>query len=189
LAHFNFNTADVEPGDSFEALPKGWYSAQIIESEIKPNSKNTGEVMVLIWQIVEGEFENRRIFQYLNVSHDNPVAQKIGIQELGRVCEGVGVLEMTDSEELHFKPAAIRLGQQPGNKGDPINVIEKVAPLDGELPQQQPPARQQNTRQTTQRQPATNTRQSEQTQPAQTTRQPSTGATGGGKTGPWAGRR
>ena len=48
-------------------IPAGWYRAALVEDEAQP--KNWGTGLSMQFQILGGDFENRRVFDYLCVRH------------------------------------------------------------------------------------------------------------------------
>ncbi|MBF6949467.1 DUF669 domain-containing protein, partial [Acinetobacter baumannii] len=55
--------AQAQKGGDFAPIPVGTYIAQINRSEIKSTKAGTGSYLSLGFQIVEGEYEGRMIFQ------------------------------------------------------------------------------------------------------------------------------
>jgi len=113
----NFDANDVPPAEVFELLPAGRYGAMIVESELKPTKNNDGQRLVLVWQIIEGEHEGRKIFQGLNIDNPNEKAVAIAKRELSAICHATGKIRISDSEELHDIPCVIVLKVVPA-KGD-----------------------------------------------------------------------
>ncbi|HTD74544.1 MAG TPA: DUF669 domain-containing protein [Steroidobacteraceae bacterium] len=121
-----FNPDEVEE-DAFEPLPAGDYLAQIIESEISDTKSGNGQMLKLVFEILSGDQQSRRVWDRLNIVNANPDAQRIAQQQLKRLCDACGTGAIVDSEELHFKPLNIRVGiriDKTGNYG-PQNTITK----------------------------------------------------------------
>ena len=62
-----FNAADVEPNEGFTPLPAGEYQAIISESEMKPTKDGQGKYLQLKLQILNGQHQNRTLFDRLNL--------------------------------------------------------------------------------------------------------------------------
>jgi hypothetical protein len=108
MANLNgFNASDVDPNFQLGVVPAGTYVAVITDSEMKPNSKGTGHLLYLTFQIVEGEYAGRKVWTRLNLDHPNPTAMEISKKELSAICRAVGVLEPKDSVDLHDIPLVI----------------------------------------------------------------------------------
>jgi hypothetical protein len=109
MAKFTFDATTVEPSAPTGPIPAGTYLAHAIESDLKPLKSGNGTGLALTFQILDGEFKNRRLWANLNVQHSNPEAQKIGQQQLSSLCRAVNAVKLNNSEELHFKPVKIRV--------------------------------------------------------------------------------
>lgn len=111
MASINFNPATVEPAKPLEPIPSGKYAAMMTDSDCKPNSKGTGLRMPVTFQILDGEFKGRKVFDGLNIQHENPVAQQIGQEQLSAICHAVGHLgQLEDTSQLHGKPLLLTVG-------------------------------------------------------------------------------
>lgn len=105
---FNFNAANVEPQQTaFDPVPAGNYVAVITDSEIKPT--RSGRALKLTFRIVEGQHNNRLIWANLNVENQSAQAQEIAQKQLSALCHAVGVINLTDTLQLHDKPVRIRV--------------------------------------------------------------------------------
>lgn len=109
MASISFNAANVAPSTSFDLLPAGWYNAVVAESTIKPTKSGSGQVLNLQFRVLDGQFANRVVFGRINVQNQNPVAEEIGQRDLSSLCHAVGVLQLTDTAQLHNKPVQIKV--------------------------------------------------------------------------------
>lgn len=105
----HFDATQVAPSDDIGAIPAGEYNAQIIDSDLKPTSKNDGHYLELIFQVADGEFKNRKVWANLNLDNPNPKAVEIAQRELSAICHAVGKLKIDGSQELHYRPMVIRV--------------------------------------------------------------------------------
>lgn len=114
--NINFNANDVPPQIGFEPVPNGTYRAMIVESEVKPTKDGRGKYLQLIWQILDGQFKGRKIWDRLNVQNPSEEAQRIGQAQLSAVCHATGQLKLTNSGQLHTIPVEIKVvvKQSPG---------------------------------------------------------------------------
>lgn len=123
MASINFDASQVAPQESFSPIPAGSYIAQVIESEIKPTKSGTGQMLTLRWQILDGQYKGRLVFDRLNIVNQNPEAEKIGQRQLSGVCHATGVIKLTDSSQLHNKPVKIKVKiRSDANYGDSNEV-------------------------------------------------------------------
>ena len=105
---FNFNAAQVEPQQTaFDPLPAGNYVAIVTDSDIKPT--RSGRALKLTFRIVEGQFNNRLVWANLNIENASPQAQEIAQKQLSALCHAVGVINLSDTTQLHDKPVRIRV--------------------------------------------------------------------------------
>lgn len=109
MAFIQFNAAQVQPQASFDPIPAGKYICQITESEIKSTKAGTGQQLVLTWEVLDGEFKGRKIWDRLNISNPNKQAEQISQAALSAICHACGVMQLQDSSQLHAKPMRIRV--------------------------------------------------------------------------------
>ena len=120
MATINFNANEVEPSVGFEAIPAGKYQAVIVESDMKANKAGTGEYLQLEFEIIEGEFKNRRLWTRLNLNNPNPDAVRMARADLSAICHAVNVLKPNDSVELHNIPLVINVRCRKDKNSDEI---------------------------------------------------------------------
>lgn len=104
-----FDARAVEPKKSYEALPAGWYTAAIVDSEMKPTKSGDGSFLELKMEVLEGPFKARNLWTRLNLRNRNPAAVEIARSELSSICHAIGVMTPKDSVELHNVPFAVRV--------------------------------------------------------------------------------
>lgn len=109
MSFIDFNAEEVEPNAAPEALPAGDYVAQVVGSEVKPTASGSGEYLKLEIEILSPGFSGRRVFDQLNIRNDSPEAERIGRAQLSALCHAIGVMRVTDSQQLHGKPFTIKL--------------------------------------------------------------------------------
>ncbi len=133
-----FDANQVEPNAPFVAIPPGDYPMQIIASAMEPTSKGNGRFLKLELEITDGEHKGRKTYDRLNLENPNQQAVDIARRTLSAICHGVGVLTVTDSEQLHFKPMEVKLAVVPrkdkqGNivPGEMSNEVKGYKPLGG----------------------------------------------------------
>lgn len=109
MAQLNFDANTVQPNDSIEAIPAGWYNAQIDQSEMKPTKDGSGAYLETRFSVLDGQYANRKVFVRLNLRNANPVAQEIAYKQLSSICHATGVMQVQDSQQLHGKPLKIKV--------------------------------------------------------------------------------
>jgi hypothetical protein len=94
-------------GGSFTLLAEDDYELEIIESDVKANSKGTGQNLDFKVQVVSGPHKGVTFFAGItSIGHESAQAQAIGQGQLKALCEAQGTdfTTVTDSEQLHYKP-------------------------------------------------------------------------------------
>jgi hypothetical protein len=124
-----------ETEESFDIVPIGDYIAVISESDYVPNKKGTGMILKLTWEIIDGEFKGRKIFENLNLENENAQAAQIAKKSLNSICLACGVQAVQDSAQLHGIPMLIdvRVKAAQGDY-DAQNSIKKHLPANGQAP-------------------------------------------------------
>jgi hypothetical protein len=129
----NFNPEEHE-GSKFELLPVGEYIAQITDSCVVPTKAGDGHRIGLTWQIVEGDYENRYVFENITFSHPNEMAVAIGRRQLKDLCAACGIDDpVTDVSVFRLIPCRIKVGIEKDKTGlyEDKNKVTRVLPLEG----------------------------------------------------------
>jgi hypothetical protein len=108
MPQLDFNSDDHEPVQN-DLLPRGEYKATVVASEMK-ETRSGGEMLRLEFQILEGQFLNRKVWENYNLVNISEQAVRIGKGQLSSLCRAIGVGQMKDSSELHYKPLKITVG-------------------------------------------------------------------------------
>ena len=120
----NFDASTVEPMGDFEPLPAGKYLVVITESEMKPTKAGDGEYLELVFEVVEGEYKNRKLWARLNLNNSSQKAVEIAKGKLSAVCRAVGVMTPNESAELHNIPLQVRVKcRKREDTGDIVNDV------------------------------------------------------------------
>lgn len=138
MPDFDFNPSDYQP-DEFELIEPGEYDAVIIESEKKQNSKGNGALLKLKLQIMNGKFQNRTLYDNLNLWNQSQQATEIARKSLSAIVAATGVANPSKSELLHDKPLRIKVAVEKRNdNGKMRNVIKGYKPLNKSAPVTRP---------------------------------------------------
>ncbi|MCD4823676.1 MAG: DUF669 domain-containing protein [Phycisphaerae bacterium] len=129
MANLNgFNANEVEPTTAFEPLPAGKYIAALTASEMKPTKKADGSYLELVFTVLEGDCQGRKVWDRLCINHPKDLTQKIARGSLSAICRAVGVLQPGDSVELHNLPLEINVKcKKRKDNGDITNEIKGYA--------------------------------------------------------------
>lgn len=103
-----YNAENYQP-TSFDVLPAGEYEAVITDSILKNTSSGTGQFLEIKLQVISGEYQNRNLWDRLNIRNQSAKAQQIALGTLSAICRAVGVMTPKDSAELHGKPLRVKV--------------------------------------------------------------------------------
>ena len=123
---------DREGGD-FEPIPDCEVVAQIIETVHTIKDGGAKERHVFTWEILDGQYAKRRIWDGQNTRHPNAQTQEIASRAVKDIAKAVGhVGPVTNSEQIEFKPVMIRVRTEPAQNGyGPKNVVRGYKALGG----------------------------------------------------------
>jgi hypothetical protein len=124
LGDGGFDARAVEPNQGFDVLPAGEYDVAIVSSEVKATSDNNGKYLKLELQVLNGQFQNRKIWDNLNIWNQNAQAVQIAKGTLSAICRAVNVLTPQDSAELHNKPLRIKVAVKKDPEYGDKNVVK-----------------------------------------------------------------
>jgi hypothetical protein len=133
----NFDANNVEPAAPIDVISPGDYLAQIVRSDMKDTKDSQGKFLELEFDILEGEYQGRKLWARLNLVNRNEKAQQIAQRELSAICHATGQIQISDSEALHFKPLVLTVHAKPAgpDKGgvhrEAQNEIKGYAPAGG----------------------------------------------------------
>ena len=124
----------------FDVLPAGWYTAEIVKSELKETKNKDGQYIALKFRIdgdteVDGEVvksDGRFVFTNLNIVNKNEIAVKLARSDLKAICNAVDFEgELEDTVDLHDKLMLIKLSYKPETDQWPAkNEIKGYKKLD-----------------------------------------------------------
>lgn len=96
-------------------LEEGWYRCALIEDEVKVKSWGTG--LSLQFQIIDGDFANYRVFDFLCLRHStSEQAQRIARAKLKALGIAAGAKDpenIPNTDELHGKPVMVEVKREP----------------------------------------------------------------------------
>ena len=125
-----FDASNAPQQDSFDPLPAGWYNAAITNSEMKPTKAGDGSYLSLTFEVVDGPYKGRKVFTNLNLRNPNQVAMEIAYKQLSSICHSSGVIQLTDTMQLHNRPLQMKLKLKPAQgEYEPSNEVTGYAKL------------------------------------------------------------
>ncbi|MBF0400243.1 MAG: DUF669 domain-containing protein [Magnetococcales bacterium] len=104
-----FDATQVDPNQPHETLPPGEYRVQIITSEMRATKAGTGQYLFMEMEVLDGAMVGKKLFDRLNLINPNRQAEEIAQRTLSAICHAVGRMQVSDSEELHFRPLVVKV--------------------------------------------------------------------------------
>ncbi len=145
MAQMTFDASSISPADPLEPLPAGKYPAQVVQSEMRPTKAGDGQYLWLEFDVLDGPYKGRKIWERLNLVNANPQTTEIAQRQLAALCRAVGQMQVTDSEQLHHRSMTVNVKYRPagpdksGVHREARNEIGGYEPAD-QRPAASPPA-------------------------------------------------
>ena len=140
MASIFFDASTVAPQASSTPIPADVYFAHITESSIVPTKAGNGQVCKLTFEILDGQYKGRKVFENLNIQNVNPETQRIAQSQLSAICHATGVIKLNDTSALHYKPLRIKVVvKEAEGQYAARNQIKGYEDSLGSLPQQAQP--------------------------------------------------
>jgi hypothetical protein len=115
-----FDFSAVDTTDNFELLPAGDYIVEVVDSAIKQTRAGDGEYISLQLRVVDGQYENRRVYTNINTVSPKADTQAIGEKLLAQLCSAVGLPHaLEDTADLHSIPVRATLKIEREKNGYP----------------------------------------------------------------------
>ncbi len=112
-----------------DLVPSGVYLAIVIESEWRSAKSGDGRYVQTAFQISEGEFKDRVVFDRHHVESASPATVVIATRGLTALCAAVGLPMVDDPARLRNRNLHVTVGVKPRERGgDLVNVIVAYAP-------------------------------------------------------------
>jgi hypothetical protein len=135
-----FDATHIDPTPRFDPIPAGDYPVIITQSELKYTKDNSGQYLELRLEVQGGEFSGRLVFDRLNLFNNNRQAVEIAQRQLSQICHAVGVMQITDSEQLHYKPLTAMVKVRPAQgQYEASNEVKGYKPRPNAAPVMQQP--------------------------------------------------
>lgn len=131
----NFDASKIEVNESYDVIPDNTIvNAVITSSEWKETKDKTGGYLALKYEIIDGNYKGRLIFENINLQNSNDKAVKIAQETLAKICNAIGKITVQNSEELHNIPMSLKLGVNPAQNGyEASNKIKSYSKISGSV--------------------------------------------------------
>lgn len=130
----NFDATKVDPNVGFDAMPAGEYTVIITASDRVGTKNGNGSYLKLEMQVVNGKFQNRKLWDNLNLDNPNAQAVQIARGTLSAICRAVGVLTPKDSAELHNRPLLAKVVVEKDPTYGEKNVVKSYKAIGATTP-------------------------------------------------------
>ncbi len=141
MATFSFDASSIAPAANFSPVPAGSYISQIIDSSIGATKDMTGQILKLTFEIIDGEFKGRKIWNNLNIQNKNADTQKYAQADLSAICRATNQIKLEDTAALHGIPLKIKVTIREASGGyEAQNQIKGFDAASGGLTSQPTPS-------------------------------------------------
>lgn len=134
------NLGDVDES-AFEAFPAGKYPLQAVQLELKSTKSANGQMVAAEFEVLEGPFKSRKVFEYLTFQHPNPDTVRIALQKIKqwvKACGYTGNERLTWGllRSLEGRPFLGQVSVEEDQTGrfPPSNRIRQFLPLGNTAP-------------------------------------------------------
>ena len=124
-------------------VPAGWYPAHIVEAEVRDAANGNGNYLWTVFEITEGEYKGRKVFQNVTIHNAVQQAVEIGQRLMTDIYTACGITGPTRSiDVLLCKPIKIRVNirRDPNGEYPDQNRVNAARPYDFEPKQRRPGA-------------------------------------------------
>src|SRR5690606_4009610 len=107
-----FDATKVDPTQGVGQLPVGKHPVKIVDSEIKAAKTEGAGFLQLDLIVLDGPRKGAMGAYRLNLYNSNEKAVEIAYKQLSAVCHVCGVLQVTNSSQLHDIPFIVEVEPQ-----------------------------------------------------------------------------
>lgn len=120
---------------SYDPLPDDSYTVSLNRIREKSTKAGNGTMIDVSFQVVDGEFKNRLIWDSFLISHSNPKAAGIGLQRLDSMLKSMGVYggfealgnDSGELEQFIGKQFIVNTAVESNPGYKPRNVVKKYS--------------------------------------------------------------
>jgi Protein of unknown function (DUF669) len=127
-----FDTDTEEGTPALTVIPPGRYTAEITKATVGALRSGKGQAVELVWEVKDGQYEGRMIFDRVIITHVSEDAMKFGRQKFKDICIATGVSgQVTDLSVLEGKPCSVwvKIEEDANGQYEPKNRIGRVKPV------------------------------------------------------------
>lgn len=115
----------------FTPVPTAWYPGAVVEMEYKEKKDKPGEGYVqLVFEIDEGEFKGRQMFDNVNLWDTGEKIQQFVQRKVNTLCVATGQHQLTDLNQIMYKRMLAHIKLQDGRevKDENTGEVKKYEP-------------------------------------------------------------
>lgn len=134
-----FDLSSTEPAtNNFTPIPKGIYKLVLEKAELKDTKSGGGQYVACSFEIVNGEYAGRKIWNNFNTKNNNAQAVEIGMSNLRAMIDNSSMpnkLKFTDPSELCGLQVYASVGVEKNDetKNRIVYFVEKGFAEDGQM--------------------------------------------------------
>lgn len=110
-----FIPEEEETQDTFEPLPPGWYNCQIEKAECKETKAGDGYYIKLQLTVLDECYENRKLFDQINIKNPSQECQEIGRRTLATIGQALGIKRINSSSQLIDEYIQVKVKVKPSD--------------------------------------------------------------------------
>ena len=130
MPSLSFDATSYTPQQrDYGVIAPGKYPAVINATDIKATKSGTGQYLEIEFQIIDGDYAGRRIWERLNINNENKKAEDIARERLAALCQALDIATLTDSDQLI--DGQVVLGLEIDRKEPDRNRVSGFWALDG----------------------------------------------------------
>lgn len=125
------NDEHIDERSTFETIPAGWYRGVVTQTE-QVETKNGGVQLKITFEVIEGEYESRKVFERATLFNDNPKAVEIGLRLIKQLKIAAGKPTSRQEEDFWDIPVLAKVSIEKDKNGqyDDKNRIREFKAID-----------------------------------------------------------
>jgi hypothetical protein len=107
-------------------LPPGDYIVLVEKEEVKATKAGTGHYLEIQFQVIDGQFKGRKLWDRFNVDNPNGEAVRIALEALAELGRAANIHDLSETSALLNKTAKVRVAVK--DDKNEIRKYESVTP-------------------------------------------------------------
>lgn len=129
-----FNASELPKNENnFEAIPAGEYLCNVYSCTLKDTKAPGGKYLSIRYDVTNGQYSKRVIFQNLNIKNSSSEAEKIGRGQLGELLDACCIKSFSDTDQLvgHAVKVKVKVSQY---QGEDKTEVKSVCSASAKIP-------------------------------------------------------